>query len=342
MILIAGKGYFFYYRVSCKGAYKCIVASNLRNPADRMKNLPICILILISLFSCQEKKTKSEPEYKNYIFLEYYENMSKTEFDNASKKLMDEGKIRFWLADFTKHYRYISGNCEVPIKFDFNSQGLRSVTLEDAKCLIEKYSTKYEEVEFKKRNVNLVSYLNYNPDYDPNSKYVRNGVAILCDGTDRTDWLNEFKAKINGNPEYKITVENLKNNPTTIRKEKVLIQIKEKQKEIGFDQILYSVLYSGNLLRLINNNISTAESNSDFFSGKESPNDFYIRTRSQYVAKIKDKFHYTYDYDITYQTTWSYDNKIERLNKLKTKSNKKDKEFEKKREERKKASYDEI
>lgn len=298
--------------------------------------------MLVTFFNCQEKKTESQPKYKNYIFLEYYENMSKTEFHNISKKLMDKGKIRFWLADFTKHYRYISGNCEVPIKFNFNSQGLRSVTLENAKCLIEKYSNKYKEVEFQKRNVNLVSYLDYNNDYDPTSKYERNGVTILCDGADKTDWLNEFKGKINGNPEYKITVDNLKNNPTTIRKEKVLIQIKEKQKEIGFDRTLYSVLYSGNLLRLSNNNISNAESNSDFFSGKESPNDFYTRTRSQYVAKIKDKFHYTYDYDITYQTTWSYDNKIEQFNKLKTKSNKRDIELHKKREERKKNSYDEI
>lgn len=307
-----------------------------------MKNITLLILILFSFSCCQEKKTESQHEFKNYIFLEYYENMSKTEFENTSKKLMDEGKIRFWLADFTKHYRYKSGKCEVPMKFNFNSQGLQSITLENAKCIIEQYSSKYKEVEFKKQNISLVSYLSYNGDFNPRSKYVRNGMTILCEGVDENNWLNEFKVLINNKPEYKITVNNLNNNPTIIRKEKVLIQIKEKQRKAGTDRALYSISYSNSLLRLINNNISDEEYNSDFFSGKESPREFYTRTRSRYVAKIKDKFHYFYDYDITYQTTSSYDNKIERVKKLKTKNDARDKEFEKKREERKKASYNEI
>jgi|GEM_PF-5600016 len=299
------------------------------------------LILILFINSCKDNTEKQT--YKNYLFLEFYEDMTHNDFDNITKKLISENKIRYYISNSSKTYYYKSGKCEVPLEFDFNSQGLRSVTLKNARCLIDNYQKKYKQVNFEEKNVSLISYLGYNEDFEPKSEYSNNGVAILCNDIDIANWLDEFKNKINSNPKYKIDVRNLSNNPTLIRKEKIIIEIKENREKMDLpESSLYSISHTGKSIRLINNNISEEDYMNNFLSHKEKPEDFYKRTRSRYKAQIKNKFYYRYNYDIKYQTTWNYDNKTQRLKNLKIHRKEENIEFKNKQNKRENSSYEEI
>jgi hypothetical protein len=99
------------------------------------------------------------------------------------------------------------------------------------------------------------------------------------------NWLDEFKAKVENDQSNIITINRLENNPTTTRKGKVVIQIQEKEELQKPTSPKYSLSFNSTARKLINNNISEAGYFIDIFNGKESPHDFYTRTRSRYTVK---------------------------------------------------------
>jgi hypothetical protein len=155
-------------------------------------------------------------------------------------------------------------------------------------------------------------------------------------------WLDEFKAKVENDQSNIITINRLKNNPTTTRKGKVVIQIQEKEELQKPTSPIHSLSFSNTARKLINSNTSEAEYFTDIFNGKESPHDFYTRTRSRYVAKKESELDYLYKYEITYQTSGIYDNEKKRLNNLRNQNDINNNELKKKLEKHHNSSYIEI
>ncbi|PRP68174.1 hypothetical protein [Nonlabens agnitus] len=265
-------------------------------------------LFLFMLTSCKKnQKAKNENndevfiQSKVYIFLDFYEDMTYDELNDVLELLIKEEKIAFVPSPNAEKYFYLTGFCKVPMSFEFGNGGLKSIVLEDARCLIEDFSQKYKEVEFINQEVDLVNYTAYNDDFNPNSVYQGKEHKVFCYGDSRENWKSEFDFKVR--KEYQVVKSILKKEPTIIKKGAILIEIKSKEAQSG---LIKDKVYSNSIDDIsCRCDLDKSEFLSDAFS-EESCEQFYMRTRSKYVAYMRRDFNH--NYDIRYQSIQNHEN----------------------------------
>ena len=106
----------------------------------------------------ENQKTINDLKNKPKIFLNFREGMTKSEYQNELKTLVESGKL--YLGDDYLNYHYNIGNCTSPIIkpiFD-NNNNLIKIRLSGGQCMYNLYKEKYNLPSLIERKYNSVSY----------------------------------------------------------------------------------------------------------------------------------------------------------------------------------------
>lgn len=280
-----------------------------------MKPLLFFVLIFMVL-GCRENNSKSinEQQSKNYIFLDYYENMNSFECEALSKSLVKTGKLKIRRDDKgSVQFFYNAGDCSPMLLFLFNGDKLRSVNLLDAGCLLSQFEKKYPDFKLKDDNKSVVRNIRENPYYDLDAIYTHNFETYYCNWKEDQLRLNQFSEIAKSQNEY-VSLKRPVENPSYIFKNEVVVTIEEKpMKEEGYREI-FSMSYNPDPM---NENLKGIKkgvyrpSNSKirddgFFT--ENPLSFYTRTRSRYIGEVMDPslLDKHYSYTISFETSWNF------------------------------------
>ena len=151
-----------------------------------MKQIFIIAFFGVLLFGCNTKENNSSLENNNEtsvkypnlsndlkdkpkLFLKFWKNMTKQEFDTVSKILVNEKILE--LENYASLY-YLTPKCRVKLNPTFENDSLQGIELSNANCLYELYKEKYNLPEFSERAIVQRRYIDKNPEYNPSMSYI--------------------------------------------------------------------------------------------------------------------------------------------------------------------------
>ena len=151
-----------------------------------MKQIFIIAIFNILLFGCNTKENNintsnlsNNLRNKPKLFLKFWLNMTKQEFDAVVKILIKDKVLE---QDDNSSIYYGTPDCQTKLNPIFINDSLRGLELSEGNCFYELYKEKYHLPELNEEFVEDRRYVNENPRYNPSMSYIsEKGVVKLPD-----------------------------------------------------------------------------------------------------------------------------------------------------------------
>lgn len=151
-----------------------------------MKQIFIIVIFNILLFGCNTKESNINTSNlsnnltnKPKLFLKFWLNMTKPEFDAVVKILIKDKVLE---QDDNSSIYYGTTDCQTKLNPIFINDSLRGLELSEGNCFYELYKEKYHLPELNEEFVEDSRYVYENPRYNPSMSYIsEKGVVKLPD-----------------------------------------------------------------------------------------------------------------------------------------------------------------